>query len=164
MCDRLGATLKTWLPWVGKGTLAITDQGLFASSNFLLNVLLARWLAPAEYGTFALAYSVLLLFLVFHTALLTSPMLVFGSGKYRDRFPEYMGILLRGHFALMVPAAALLAAAAFLFGRLYSPEVERVFLALAVAARPSSSCGSCVEPFMLGLTQAGRRQAAEFTF
>ena len=133
-CDRLSATLKTWLPWVGKGTLAITDQGLFASSNFLLNVLLARWLAPAEYGIFALAYSVLVLFLVFHTALLTSPMLVFGSGKYRDRFPEYMGILLRGHFALMVPAAALLAAAAFLLGRLYSPEVERAFLALAVAA------------------------------
>ena len=123
-----------WLPWVGKGSLAILDQGLFASSNFLLNVLLARWLAPADYGAFALAYSVFLLLLVFHSAILTGPMLVFGPGKYRERFPEYLGILLRGHFALMLPGAALLAAAAFLLGRLYSPAVERAFLALAIAA------------------------------
>src|ERR1035437_1858534 len=113
---------------------AILDQGLFAGSNFLLNVLLARWIAPADYGAFALAYSVFLLLGVFHSALLTGPMLVFGPGKYRERFPEYLGILLRGHFALMLPGAALLAAAAFLLGWLYSPAVERAFLALAIAA------------------------------
>ncbi len=61
-------------------------------------------------------------------------MLVFGPGKYRERFPEYLGILLRGHFALMLPGAALLAAAAFLLGWVYSPAVERAFLALAIAA------------------------------
>src|ERR1035437_4795337 len=82
---------------------AILDQGLFAGSNFLLNVLLARWIAPADYGAFALAYSVFLLLGVFHSALPTGPMLVFGPGKYRERFPEYIGILLRGHFALMLP-------------------------------------------------------------
>jgi O-antigen/teichoic acid export membrane protein len=132
--EQIRASLKSSVPWVAKGSLAITDQGLFASSNFLLNVLLARWLAPADYGTFALAYSVFLLLLVFHNALLTAPMLVFGAGKYRERFPEYLGILLRGHFGLMLPGAALLAAAAFLLGRLYSPAVERTFLALAIAA------------------------------
>jgi O-antigen/teichoic acid export membrane protein len=121
------------MPWVGKGSLAILDQGLFAGSNFLLNVLLARWLEPADYGAFALAYSVFLLLGVFHNAIFTEPMLVFGPGKYRERFPEYLGILLRGHCALMLPGAALLAAAAFLLGWLYSPEVERAFLALAIA-------------------------------
>lgn len=119
--------------WTTKGSLAIADQGLFAGSNFLLNVLLARWLSPADYGAFALAYSVFWLFGVFHTAILTEPMLVFGPGKYRERFPEYLGILLRGHFALMLPGAALLAATAFLLGWLYSPAVERAFLALAIA-------------------------------
>ena len=43
--DQLRVSLKGWMPWVGKGSLAILDQGLFASSNFLVNVLLARWLA-----------------------------------------------------------------------------------------------------------------------
>ncbi len=61
-------------------------------------------------------------------------MLVFGPGKYRERFPEYLGILLRGHFALMLPGAALLTGAAFLLGWLYSPAVERAFLGLAIAA------------------------------
>ena len=96
------------MPWVGKGSLAILDQGLFAGSNFLLNVLLARWLDPADYGAFALAYSVFLLLGVFHTAILTEPMLVFGPGKYRERFHEYLGILLRGHCVLMLPGAAIL--------------------------------------------------------
>jgi len=128
-----GLSWRQILSWTTKGSLAIADQGLFAGSNFLLNVLLARWLAPAEYGAFALAYSVFWLFGVFHSAILTEPMLVFGPGKYRERFPEYLGILLRGHFALMLPGAALLAATAFLLGWLYSPAVERAFLALAIA-------------------------------
>jgi O-antigen/teichoic acid export membrane protein len=130
--EQLRASVKRSLPWVGKGSLAILDQGLFASSNFLLNVLLARWLAPDDYGAFALAYSVFLLLLVFHNAMFTEPMLVFGPGKHRERFPEYLGILLRGHFALMLPGAALLAATAVLLGWLYSLAVERAFLALAI--------------------------------
>jgi O-antigen/teichoic acid export membrane protein len=96
-------------------------------------VLLARWLAPADYGAFALAYSVFLLLLVFHTALLTGPMLVFGPGKYRKRFPDYVGILLRAHFALMIPGAVLLVAIAFLLGWLYSPAARQAFLGLAIA-------------------------------
>ena len=71
--------------------------------------------------------------LAFGVSLLTGPMLVFGPGKYRERFPEYLGILLRGHFALMLPGAALLVATAFLLGWLYSPAVERAFLGLAIA-------------------------------
>lgn len=34
------------LAWVGKGALAIIDQGLLSGSNSLLAVLLARWLTP----------------------------------------------------------------------------------------------------------------------
>lgn len=132
--DKIRGLLKGWMPWVEKGSLAITDQGVFASSNFLLNVLLARWIKPADYGAFALAYSVFLLLLVLHGALFTGPMLVFGPGKYREHFREYLGILLRGHITLMLPCAGLLAATAFLLGWLYSPAVERAFLALAVGA------------------------------
>jgi O-antigen/teichoic acid export membrane protein len=128
------ASLKDWIPWVGKGSFALLDQGLFAGANFIANILLARWLPPAEYGAFALAYSVFLLLGVFHNAMFTEPMMVFGPTKYRERFPEYLGILLGGHFALMLPGAALLVAAAFLLGWLYSPAVDRPFLSLAIAA------------------------------
>src|SRR5260370_35171127 len=47
--------------WATKGALAIGDQTFFAGTHFLLNVVLARWLTPVEYGAFALTYSVFVL-------------------------------------------------------------------------------------------------------
>ena len=68
-------------PWLGKGFWALLDQGLFSGANFLVNILLARWLPPEEYGAFAVAMSVFYLLAGFHTAVLTEPMMVFGAGK-----------------------------------------------------------------------------------
>jgi O-antigen/teichoic acid export membrane protein len=119
--------------WVGRGSLAVLDQGLFAGSNFILNLLLARWLAPAQYGAFAVAFSVFLLIGVFHTAVLTEPMLIFGPARYHGRFQGYLGALVRCHFALMLPIAAILTFGAFLLGRLYSATVGQAFLSLAIS-------------------------------
>ena len=52
--------------WTTRGFWAIVDQALFALSNLLINVLLARWLSPREYGAFVTAYVVLLLVSVAH--------------------------------------------------------------------------------------------------
>ena len=54
------------------------DQGLISGSNFVIGVLLARWLLPAQYGAYALAFSVFLLVSFLHQALLTEPQRVFG--------------------------------------------------------------------------------------
>ncbi|MGH7626911.1 MAG: hypothetical protein ACREOJ_16545, partial [Gemmatimonadaceae bacterium] len=97
------------LRWAGRGVWAITDQGLFAVSNFAMNILLARWLTPTEYGAFAIAYSVFLLFGTLHTALLTEPMLIFGSVKYEADFAAYMRVLLRGHWLISGAGGVLLA-------------------------------------------------------
>jgi len=35
----------------------MTDQGVFALSNFVLNVQFARWLSPHEYGLFAISFT-----------------------------------------------------------------------------------------------------------
>ena len=94
---------------------------------------MARWLTPVDYGAFALAYSVFLLVLVVHNALLASPMMVFGSGKYKECFAQYLRALISVHFKLILPVASLLAAAALLLWRLYSAAVGCAFLALAVA-------------------------------
>jgi hypothetical protein len=39
---------EKFLPWVTKGGLALLDYGLYSGSNFLLGILLARWMAPEE--------------------------------------------------------------------------------------------------------------------
>ena len=39
-----GNLVQRLLPWSHKGGLTILDQGLISGSNFLISVLLARWL------------------------------------------------------------------------------------------------------------------------
>jgi len=106
------------LQWAGKGFWAAADQALFAGSNFLVNILLARWLSPEEYGAFALAYSIFLFLAGLHSAVLTEPMLVFGAGKYADCFLQYLKILLHGHWAVTGLIALLLALAACALGHM----------------------------------------------
>lgn len=125
---------RRWLKWLTKGSLAIADQSIFALSNFLVNILLARWLSPADYGAFALAYSAFLSLLLAHNALMTTPMLVFGQGKYRDIFSDYLGTLCRAHFALTLAASALLSLAALVLSRMASAALGWVFIALAISA------------------------------
>jgi len=121
------------LSWLSKGGFAILDQGFFAGANFILNILLVRWLEPAQYGAFTLAYSVFLLIGAFHTAILTEPMMVFGAGKYAKHFEKYLGILIYGHFSLMLFIGLLLTAVAFILGRFYLPEVQWALLGSAVS-------------------------------
>jgi O-antigen/teichoic acid export membrane protein len=93
---------------ITKGFWAVADQGLFAASNFFLSVTLARWLAPKDYGAFAVAFTIFLLLGSFHTALLSEPMLVFGQGRYRERHSEYLRVLLSGHWGLVVLGSLIL--------------------------------------------------------
>ncbi len=119
--------------WAVKGGWALLDQGLFSGANFLVNVLLARWLAPEEYGAFAVALSIYYLLMGFHTAVLTEPMMVFGAGKYRKQFREYLGMLLWGHWGISALIVQGLAGAAWFFLRRGLPLGEAL-LALAVAS------------------------------
>lgn len=122
------------LRWAGRGAWAIADQGLFAVSNFAMNILLARWLTPSEYGAFAVAYSVFLLFGTAHTALLTEPMLIFGSAKYEAHFAAYMRMLLRGHWWVSGLGGLLLAIGGGITWIAGSREVGIALLGLAPVA------------------------------
>ena len=44
-----------------KGFLAVLDQGLISGSNFLLSILLARWLRADQYGAYALSFAIFVL-------------------------------------------------------------------------------------------------------
>jgi O-antigen/teichoic acid export membrane protein len=98
---------------VRKGFWAVADQGLFAGSNCLVNVLLANWLSPADYGAFSTAFAGFLLLGVIHTALLTEPMLVFAPDRYRGRLGDYLGALVRGHVMISLGASGALLIAGF---------------------------------------------------
>ncbi len=86
--------------WVMNGGLAILDQGLFTGSNFVISVLLARWLPAEQYGSYAIAFAVFVLLLNLCQAVLLEPMLVYGSSTYRNCLRGYLKSLLLLHLGV----------------------------------------------------------------
>lgn len=84
--------------WLGRSTWSFLDQGLFAISNFVLNVLLARWLGESDYGSFSVAFTVFLFLGVAYSAVMVEPMLVFGPGRFDGAFHGYLKVLSRLHW------------------------------------------------------------------
>jgi len=88
--------------WAHKGGLALFDQGLISGSNFILSILLARWLTPEFYGAYAVAFGIYVLLQLIYGALVLEPMAVFGGAAYRRCLREYCGSMLWVHLAISV--------------------------------------------------------------
>jgi O-antigen/teichoic acid export membrane protein len=84
--------------WLRRSLWAFMDQGLFAASNFLLNVLLARWLPEAGYGDFSVAFTVFLFLGVIYSSVMVEPMFVMGPGRYEGMFQGYLAALRNLHW------------------------------------------------------------------
>lgn len=95
-------------PWV------LIDQAVVSGGNFLIGVLLARFLGPESFGAYVLLQAVMLYLNSFQGALIFQPMLSAApqlSGDERKRY-------LQGVFALQLVLATLLACIVLLFGLL----------------------------------------------
>jgi len=132
---RLVGRLRALLfPLLRKSIWAVGDQGLFAGTHFILNVLLARWLTPEAYGAFAVVYSAFLVLVLIHDALLIQPLLVFGSRQFRNKFSVYLRTLaLWGNSGLAIAGGLLLAAAGTWFGYTENPHLAASLFACAAA-------------------------------
>lgn len=115
--------------WGMKSALALLDQGLFSGAGFLVNLLLARWLAPDSYGAFAVAFAGFLFIYGFHNVLLLEPMSVLGPSRYSSNLPAYFRAQLLIHFLLVgwLVAAGLLGGVAILRVTPDSPLVGAIF-------------------------------------
>lgn len=83
--------------WASKGLLAIVDQGLISSSNFVLSVTLARWGGPHAYGTYMAVFATFLLIANLYQALLLEPSNVLAFSLFPERNSRYVRVLLRMH-------------------------------------------------------------------
>lgn len=117
-----------------QGAWAIIDQALFAGSNLIVNVLLARWLPGEEYGAFVTAYTVLLLVQIAHAALLIEPMLIFGADKHQACFSEYFSLLRRYHWRLMTAVSIVMGLAAAVVAFTVDTRLGEALAGLAVTA------------------------------
>lgn len=78
-----------------KSAWAIADQALFAGSNFLVSVTLARAVAPAQYGMFSAVYTAFQLLIALHQSAYIEPMLVHGARRTHESFWDYFVGLFR---------------------------------------------------------------------
>ena len=115
---------------MGKVAASIADQAATSGTNFSMNVLLARWLAPSDYGAFSVSWSFCLIFAAFHNALVLEPMTVVGPAEYTPRLRAYLKTVTRlNWYVVLVLGAA--AASLALFYR--EPGVRLALATLGVA-------------------------------
>jgi len=73
----------------------LLDQAFSIGGVFLANVMLARTQSKEEYGAFALSYSIYTFLSGLNNASILEPYTVYGSGRYRDRFTQYVRLMAR---------------------------------------------------------------------
>ncbi len=121
--------------WTAKAGYALTDQGLVSGSNFVVSIVLARWLSAEQYGGFALVFAVFLLLSMAYQCLLLEPMAIFGAGEYGSSLRGYLKTLVAIHAILSGAIFAILAAAAALAHmRGYSGGLQGALAGIGIAA------------------------------
>lgn len=73
---------------------------MWAGSNFLVSIMMARWMGQHEFGVFASGYALFWIIASFHASMLTEPMTIYGAFDHRGRLREYLGCLLWIHAAM----------------------------------------------------------------
>jgi hypothetical protein len=108
--SRNSVSLKKLSGAAGRVSWTFIDQAQLGLSNFAVSALLARWLIPAEYGGYVAAAAIFWVTMIIHTGLLADPMMVYGSGRFRDRSSAYGAVVLLFHCGMTAMISAALAA------------------------------------------------------
>ena len=87
------------------GALAIVDQGIVSLSNFVTGVIVAKAVAPDEFGTYSLFFTGLILLSVLQNACVTGPLIVLGIRPQGIDNRDYFSTQI--HFQLLLGAAQL---------------------------------------------------------
>ena len=119
--------------WTAAGGWALCDQALFALSNFLIAVLLGRWLSPQEYGAFVASYAMFLVGSVLHSGAIAEPLVIFGSSRYRPWFSDYLRLLLGEHLKLTLAIGGGMAGLGAILGFAGQPLTATAVIGMAVA-------------------------------
>ena len=119
---------------------SIVDQATSSATNFVMNVLLARWLAPSDYGSFSVSWSFCLVFAALHNAIILEPMSVVGPAEYGSGLCGYLRSV-RKLNVWVVLALGMCAAATGLFYQ--TRQVRHVLFVLAL----------CLPGYLLVLTR-----------
>jgi len=137
--QQLQLTAGSMRRWGVRSSLALADQGFTSGAGFLISLFLARWLSPAVYGAFAVAFAASLFVSGFHNVLLLEPLSVMGPARHATNLGSYFRAQIRLHFLIVGGLSLTGILATIVFG-LVSPGNPLV---------PALAGGSLALPFFL---------------
>jgi O-antigen/teichoic acid export membrane protein len=118
-----------------KGYITFIDQSIVSFVHFLISLLLARFLVPAEFGIWVLAYSVLVFAYGVQQALIISPMMVLGAATKGDDAKNYFSStgIMQAIFGITVVAIFLITSG--ILHIIYKkPVTTYIFLAMSITS------------------------------
>jgi O-antigen/teichoic acid export membrane protein len=120
---------------LGREAWALTDQGIVSGTNFLTNVMLARFMGLREFGVFALAWMSVLFVNSIQNALIVAPMMSIGPQQQEKDRPSYFGAIVLQDIVLVCLCFVLVFAALRLGGNFFPhADLHHLALPLAVSA------------------------------
>jgi O-antigen/teichoic acid export membrane protein len=121
--------------FLGREAWALTDQAIVSGTNFLTNVMLARFMGLREYGVFALAWMSVLFVNSLQNALIVAPMMSIGPQQEEKDRPTYFGAIVFQELVLVSFCFVLVFAALRLGGNFFPhADLHHLALPLAVSA------------------------------
>lgn len=103
------------LPRLLAASYSFADQALAVGGTFLANVVLARTQTKEAFGTFVLCYSVFTFLYGLYNAAILEPYTVYGSGRYRVHYAEYLQLVLRSNLLIALALSGIIFLSCLLF-------------------------------------------------
>jgi len=116
----------------GREAWALADQAVVSATNFLTNILLARFMGMREFGIFVLAWMSVLFVNSLQTALIVAPMMSIGAQQEERDRPSYYGAVVFQELVLVSCCFVLVFVGLRSSGRFF-PHAELTSLALPLA-------------------------------
>jgi O-antigen/teichoic acid export membrane protein len=113
---------------------SIADQAFAVGCGFLVNIVLARTQTKEEYGMFALSYSVFAFLLGLYHAAILEPYTIYGAGRYRERFSEYLRLIARSNAIVCTLLTGVLLLICLGISRVTPQLTSRALLGMALTA------------------------------
>jgi O-antigen/teichoic acid export membrane protein len=127
--------LRAPLRVLGRETWALTDQAVVSATNFLTNIMLARFMGLREFGVFALAWMSVLFANSIQNALIVAPMMSIGPKQEEMERPRYFGAIFFHELILALLCFVLVFVGLLCSSRFFSHvNLHHLALPLAVSA------------------------------
>lgn len=115
---------------------ALMDQAWVSATNFLVGMYFIHFSTKQEYGSYSIAFGVILLIVSFGSALITTPMTVLALEKESSKQRQFCNSLLVSQYLLLIPVAlsVFLLSYALYVCNMYDVEIFLMAIALTFAA------------------------------